>query len=70
MAQTSISDLPARNCAAVVYNDENGNMKVDYQLSCPAKALDSLNDVRPRITAPRFEDGKFLLEGAHRMDRK
>jgi len=45
-------------------------MKVDYQLSCPAKALDSLNDVRPRITAPRFEDGKFLLEGAHRMDRK
>ncbi|MDA0366904.1 MAG: DUF2141 domain-containing protein [Proteobacteria bacterium] len=67
IVQSRISDLPAGDYAIAVLHDENDNLKMDYRFFLPREGFGFSNNVRPRLSAPKFADAKFLLDGEVRM---
>lgn len=58
------TDLEEGNYAVAIYQDENGNQKLDTNLfGVPIEAYGFSNQARPKFRAPTFEEAKINLRG-------
>lgn len=57
-----IEDLPYGNYAYTLHHDENDNKKMDKTwLGLPAEGWALSNEIKPVLSLPDFDEGKFLL---------
>ncbi|MCX7735875.1 MAG: DUF2141 domain-containing protein [Candidatus Kapabacteria bacterium] len=58
----TIEDLPYGNYAYTLHHDENDNKKMDKTwLGLPAEGWALSNEIKPVLSLPDFDEGKFLL---------
>ncbi len=67
--QIFIENLPLGDCALAVFQDLNGNGKMDTNfLGIPTEPYGFSKNVRPKYRAARWEECKFLLtEGSNEI---
>lgn len=64
-AVCEFKDVPAGTYAVVVLHDENLNHKMDKNfLGIPQEGWGVSNNVRPALSAPRFQDAAFAIKPA------
>ena len=64
VAQAVFRDLPHRDYAVTAYQDDNNNSRLDQGMfRIPKERLGFSNGLRPRFSAPGYEDAAVLLEG-------
>ena len=60
--------VPPGRYAAQAFHDENRNGKVDRVLfGIPKEGIGFSNDVKIRLSAPKFDDAAFTVGGAPEM---
>ena len=64
-----VRGLPAGEYAAQVFHDENDNHEVDRSvLGIPREGIGFSNDAPIKLSAPKFRDAAFLVEGPKTID--
>jgi uncharacterized protein (DUF2141 family) len=67
-AECAFPELPAGDYAVAVVHDENGNGKLDTNfLGMPTEGWGATNNVKPRMSAPTFEQSKVTLRQGQRL---
>ncbi len=62
------TDLEPGTYAFAVYHDENGDSKLNTNaFGVPKEGYGFSNNVRPKFSAPDFEDAAFTLKGTQQM---
>lgn len=60
----SFKDIPEGNYAVAVIHDENLNQKLDENfMGIPKEGYGASNNKLPKMSAPKFEASKFLVDG-------
>lgn len=57
-----ISNLPKGEYAVVVYHDENSDGKCNRFLGIPTEDVGFSKNIRPKFSAPDFDDNKIILD--------
>jgi uncharacterized protein (DUF2141 family) len=58
------TDIPANEYAIAIFQDLNGNGKIDTNLiGYPTEPFAFSNNFKPRFSAPKFNDCKFVYDG-------
>ena len=61
-AALTITDLPKGHYAVTMYHDENSDHKMNTNfLGIPKEPYGFSNNVKPKMSAPKYEDCKFNL---------
>ena len=70
-ASLIIKDLPKGDYAISLYHDENSDNKCNRNfLGIPKEGYGFSNNVRPKFSAPSFEECKFSLVNDHSLEIK
>ena len=57
-------DIPPGDYALAVFHDVNGNGKIDKRLFIPKEPYGFSNNVRPKLSAPKFADCQVRVSNA------
>lgn len=67
-AVATFADLPRGEYAIAIYQDINGNKKLDTNLfGYPKEPFGFSNNIKPKLSAPGFADCRFSLENDKRI---
>lgn len=69
--QIIITDLPKGEYAISMYHDENSDNQCNRNfLGIPKEPYGFSNNIKPKFSAPAYEDCKFILDGEKELEIK